>query len=293
MQNQLDPIAFELPHITLRGLTNNLVGKPLILALHGWLDNAASFVPLLAEMNDYHVIALDWAGHGLSDHRPQGSDYQQFDYIDDLHQLITQQEWHDVILLGHSMGGILSSIYAATFPEMIRAVVSIDAMGPIVTENSVAENLRSGVLSRQKRRAKRSVSNPVPLAQLVEKRQQHTELNYELVELLVQRATRPVIVEAGEGGTQVVWRTDSRLRNASLIRLTEQQAQEFMAGVTSPMQIIIANQGLLAKRGTWQQRIQWFSNAEIVHMNGGHHLHMYQTEQFWSSIAVFLRNLPE
>lgn len=291
MPNQLVPIAFELPHITLRGLTNNLTDKPLILALHGWLDNAASFVPLLTEITDYYVIALDWAGHGLSDHRPPGADYQQFDYIDDLHQLITQQQWQNVILLGHSMGGILSSIYAATFPDIVKAVVSIDAMGPIVTENSVAENLRTGVLSRQKRRAKRSLSSPVPLTQLIEKRQQHTELSAELVELLIQRATRPVIVEAGEGGTQVVWRTDSRLRNASLIRLTEQQALELMAELTCPMQIIIADEGLLAKRGTWQDRATWFSTASIVHMNGGHHLHMYKTEQFWASIAAFLRNI--
>ncbi|MDM7860287.1 alpha/beta hydrolase [Alteromonas sp. ASW11-36] len=291
MPNHLVPIAFELPHITLRGLTNNLTHKPLIVALHGWLDNAASFIPLLTEVTDYHIIALDWAGHGLSDHRPPGTDYQQFDYIDDLHQLLTEQKWENVILMGHSMGGILSSIYAATFPEMVRAVVSIDAMGPITTESSVAENLRTGVLSRHQRRAKRSIASPVPLTQLIDKRQQHTELSGELVELLIKRATRPVIVEAGDGGTQVVWRTDSRLRNASLIRLTEQQAQELMTELSCPMQIIIADDGLLAKRGLWQQREQWFGSAEIVHLTGGHHLHMYNTEQIWAPIAAFLHNI--
>ncbi|MGH8605107.1 MAG: alpha/beta fold hydrolase, partial [Gammaproteobacteria bacterium] len=49
-------------------------GAPLI-ALHGWLDNAASFDPLASYLDEFDLVALDLAGHGLSDHRPKGVHY--------------------------------------------------------------------------------------------------------------------------------------------------------------------------------------------------------------------------
>ncbi|MEM8768285.1 MAG: alpha/beta hydrolase, partial [Pseudomonadota bacterium] len=58
-------------------------GEPT-LALHGWLDNAATFdrlAPLLPELN---LVALDFAGHGLSDHRPPGVHYHSFTDIQDV-----------------------------------------------------------------------------------------------------------------------------------------------------------------------------------------------------------------
>ena len=40
--------------------------------LHGHLDNAHSFLPLLTKLPDsYRYLALDLPGHGLSDHRPK------------------------------------------------------------------------------------------------------------------------------------------------------------------------------------------------------------------------------
>lgn len=50
-------------------------GKP-VLALHGWLDNAMSFAHLALRLQGMHIIALDLMGHGLSDHKPEGTGYQ-------------------------------------------------------------------------------------------------------------------------------------------------------------------------------------------------------------------------
>jgi len=47
-------------------------GNPMetpVLALHGWLDNAASFIPLAQHLNETNLIALDFPGHGKSEHR--------------------------------------------------------------------------------------------------------------------------------------------------------------------------------------------------------------------------------
>ena len=94
-------VTYQIDPISIAGISNQQLGKPLIIALHGWLDNANSIVPLMPYLMDYHVIALDWAGHGHSDHRPSGMEYLQMDYVDDLNQLIETNEWHGAILFGH------------------------------------------------------------------------------------------------------------------------------------------------------------------------------------------------
>ena len=55
----MQPITFQLPHLTLRGLTNGNEQAPVLLCLHGWLDNAASFEPLSQYLSKYHVIAIE------------------------------------------------------------------------------------------------------------------------------------------------------------------------------------------------------------------------------------------
>jgi len=60
------PVAVELVTGagTLRGLRWGRSGDASILALHGWLDNAASFARLAPLLMDADVVAIDLPGHG-------------------------------------------------------------------------------------------------------------------------------------------------------------------------------------------------------------------------------------
>lgn len=77
-----------------------------VLFLHGWLDNAASFEPLIDEMaklnSSLRYIALDLPGHGHSTHAKSGF-YPFHDYLDVLSQVIAELKT-PVHLVGHSMG---------------------------------------------------------------------------------------------------------------------------------------------------------------------------------------------
>ncbi|NVK25415.1 MAG: hypothetical protein HWE10_10850, partial [Gammaproteobacteria bacterium] len=44
-------------------------GQEPVLALHGWLDNAASFIPLIQNIPTVNWTAIDLPGHGASFHR--------------------------------------------------------------------------------------------------------------------------------------------------------------------------------------------------------------------------------
>ena len=51
-----------------------------IVSLHGWLDNADSFRPMMPFIADRPWVSLDLPGHGLSQHRPEKSVYHLLDY---------------------------------------------------------------------------------------------------------------------------------------------------------------------------------------------------------------------
>lgn len=88
---------------------------PTWLALHGWLDNAASFsrlAPLLVEALDIRIVALDFRGHGHSAHAAAGTDYALWDYCHDVLDAMDTLDIEQASLLAHSMGAAVSCLPA-------------------------------------------------------------------------------------------------------------------------------------------------------------------------------------
>jgi pimeloyl-ACP methyl ester carboxylesterase len=101
-----------------------------VIALHGWLDNAASFDVMLPFMDTLHVIAIDCAGHGNSSFRSADSSYNIWQDISEVIGIADQLGWDRFALLGHSRGAIISSLVAGTFPERITHLALIDGHIP-------------------------------------------------------------------------------------------------------------------------------------------------------------------
>jgi len=109
-------------------------GGTRVLALHGWLDNAASFARLAPMLPDVELVAIDFPGHGRSAHLPDGCWYHYIDSIDEVLGVLAALGWSRAILLGHSMGAATASLVAATRPELIEALWLIEALGPLSIE---------------------------------------------------------------------------------------------------------------------------------------------------------------
>lgn len=83
--------------------------------------------------NDIPILCIDLPGHGKSSHYPQGMQYFVFwDGITLIRRLVKDKDWTNIILMGHSLGGALSFMYAACFPNDVKKIISIDIAGPTV-----------------------------------------------------------------------------------------------------------------------------------------------------------------
>jgi pimeloyl-ACP methyl ester carboxylesterase len=121
--------------ITVRGLQYHIRHwgsdtAPRIFMLHGWMDVSASFQFMVdCLQRDWHVIAPDWRGFGLTAN--SGSDCYWFpDYIGDLDAILQHYSPHEPVnLLGHSMGGNAVCIYAGIRPTRIKKLVNLEGFG--------------------------------------------------------------------------------------------------------------------------------------------------------------------
>jgi pimeloyl-ACP methyl ester carboxylesterase len=102
---------------------------PRIFLLHGWMDVSASFQFLVDGFRrGWHVVAPDWRGFGLSGWQADG--YWFPDYYADLEALLDRYEPQaPARIVGHSMGGIVGSIYAGIRPERVARLVSLEGLG--------------------------------------------------------------------------------------------------------------------------------------------------------------------
>lgn len=88
-----------------------------VLAMHGWLDNAATFDPLMELLPEsLSVLAIDLPGHGRSSHYPPGVLYHFTEDVVTIRRLAKHFGWEKVSIMGHSMGGSYAFLYAAIYP---------------------------------------------------------------------------------------------------------------------------------------------------------------------------------
>lgn len=273
-------ISFQLQHLRLNGQRFGDPGGPKVLALHGWLDNSASFIPLAKHLEKIDLLAIDLIGHGRSDHRSADAHYHLPDWVQDIYELTQSLGWKEFHLLGHSLGGIIASLYAATFPEQVVTLTMIEAFGPLSREaQSSPSQLRESVLSRIEI-DKKQARHPPSLERATTARMMAGDLNRDSARLLVQRN----LIEDEQG---LRWCTDRRLRTLSSLRMTEEQAAAFISEITCPVLAVTGSTGFEKVRLNQQNRASLLENLQAVECQGGHHLHMDNPQPVAQQLLAF------
>ena len=105
---------------------------PTLLLLHGFLDVSWGWAPLCrAGLADrFRIVAPDLRGHGDSDRVGAGGYYHFFDYVADVEALAVALDLRDVIVVGHSMGGMVAGYFTGSHPERVTKLALLEGTGP-------------------------------------------------------------------------------------------------------------------------------------------------------------------
>jgi pimeloyl-ACP methyl ester carboxylesterase len=99
---------------------------PAVVLLHGLRGFSGTWRALAASLaSDYHLIATDQRGRGESDWDASHNYYTDA-YLADLEGVVDQLALTRFALLGHSMGGTTSYVYASRHPERLAALIIED-----------------------------------------------------------------------------------------------------------------------------------------------------------------------
>jgi pimeloyl-ACP methyl ester carboxylesterase len=117
--------------------------------LHGYMDAAATWEKIARRLAGagLRVLAPDLRGYGDSARTPPGSYYHFPDYIADVADLVDQlAPGAPLLLVGHSMGGTVASLYAGAFPERVTRLALLEGIGPPDTPfDSMPDRMRSWI----------------------------------------------------------------------------------------------------------------------------------------------------
>lgn len=103
-----------------------------ILFLPGAGQNLVDFTPMAELLVSRHrVVGMDWRGHGHSQDGPWTLEH----VLADIHRVITHFGFQQVVLVGHSLGGLLATLCGARYAEC-AAVINMDGQSNALREDS-------------------------------------------------------------------------------------------------------------------------------------------------------------
>lgn len=266
------------------GFTDPATGPEVtrVLALHGWLDNAASFSRLAELLPAVELVAIDFAGHGRSDHLPDGCWYHHIDSIDEVLAMLDALGWPRATLLGHSMGGACACLVAAARPDRVDALWLIEGLGPLSVESDQALSLLRRAHAQRRERGNRGLRVFPNLDAAVAARQLGvSNLSSAAAAILVERGTRKV-----DGGWQ--WSSDPRLTLASPQRATPEQVIVWLGGIECPTLLLLAEPAAtFISPAAIALRMAAVPTLKLLHLPGNHHLHLEDPGPVAAAIAAF------
>ncbi len=282
--------------ITIRGLKTHIrhwgdAGAPIIFMVHGWMDVSASFQFIVdCLQKEWHVIAPDWRGFGLTE-MPKTDTYWFPEYLADLDVLLDHYSPDaPVNLLGHSMGGNVVGIYAGVRPERVAKLINLEGFGlPVTHPKQAPGRYRKWLDELREKPVMRTYASQAEVAARLQKT--NPRLSDERAEFLSGHWAR----ENAQGRWEILG--DPAHKNSSPLLYRVEEIMACWQKITAPVLWVEANETDVWRwmgpkeeaRVEIDRRIAFIPKVrtEMV-LDAGHMLHHDQPEKLAEMVEAFL-----
>lgn len=265
-------------------------GAPPLILVHGNRDHGRSW-DAVAEIlrHDWHVIAPDLRGHGDSEWVNAGS-YSITDMVYDLVQLITTQlnPGAPVSLVGHSLGGNVTTRTAALYPERVRQLVCIEGLGP--SPKAEASLAAKGIVKRLhdwvEEQNQLAARTPRAYATMEDALARMQAENKHLSPGQALHLTRHGLRQNADG--TFGWKFDPYLRSWSPADLARDEIRTLWQAIACPTLLVYGRESW-ASNPAEDGRAATFRNARVAMVEGaGHWVHHDRLDAFMAALKSFL-----
>lgn len=141
----LEMSRIQVDDMTIAYLSNKepVEGEAIVL-VHGFGANKDNWTRLARELTeDFNIYAIDLPGHGDSS-KAVDLGYRFEDQVGHLSEILTALGIEQAHMMGNSMGGAITALYAATYPEQVRSAVLFDPAGIFEYDSELVELVMDG-----------------------------------------------------------------------------------------------------------------------------------------------------
>jgi pimeloyl-ACP methyl ester carboxylesterase len=202
-----------------------------VVLLHGYMDAGGTWdlVAPTLEGAGYHVVTPDLRGYGKGPRAGAGDAYHFADYVLDLARVFESLPSRPLYLVGHSMGGVVATLFAGTYPERVDKLALLEGVGPPDhvpgTMTARMRGFVEGTL-RGERDAQRSMTLDEALVRM---KVQHARIDEDVL-----RSRLVHLLEPAEEG-MFRWRYDLRHRAKSASPFMVSSFAEYAAAISCPV----------------------------------------------------------
>lgn len=124
--------------------SQEIVDADTLVLIHGFGANKDNWTRLAKEFKgEFNIYAIDLVGHGESS-KPMDTGYRFEDQVSYLNQILEQLGVERFHMMGNSMGGAITALYAATYPQQVQSAVLFDPAGIFEYESELVDLVVEG-----------------------------------------------------------------------------------------------------------------------------------------------------
>ncbi len=102
-------------------------GPETLMFIHGFTGNIEEWYFQVSHFEKiFKVIAIDLRGHGKSEIKDEDFTIEQIS--DDIYQFLEKKGIPEIVLIGHSMGGMIAQLFTLKYPKKVKKLVLISTV---------------------------------------------------------------------------------------------------------------------------------------------------------------------